>query len=262
MYWVTNKMYNVKTRIEGLRCTFCVITLSTVILMLSSCGDAPVASTIVDPETTPTMISHNHRIIESKDGKRSYRFETPLLERFEQAREPYMEFRKGVKIETFADSITIESDVVADYAIFNETTQIWQAKGNVVARNLKDDKQLFTEELFWNRKLKKIYTDKLAKVIDGENTHIGNGFEADEDFKSWTFRKGRGQIEFETAKDSTQTDSTSMSTEPAQLATPQVETQQIKPNAMPVTQKQPEVQPKKSPKINDVKKMADDDISL
>ena len=43
-----------------------------------------------------TQQSENLRLVYSQNGNLSYRFETPLLERYELAREPYMEFRKGV----------------------------------------------------------------------------------------------------------------------------------------------------------------------
>ncbi|MFQ8804779.1 MAG: hypothetical protein ACLR8Y_06200 [Alistipes indistinctus] len=44
-----------------------------------------------------TQQSENLRLVYSQNGNLSYRFETPLLERYELAREPYMEFRKGSK---------------------------------------------------------------------------------------------------------------------------------------------------------------------
>ena len=45
-----------------------------------------------------TQQSENLRLVYSQNGNLSYRFETPLLERYELAREPYMEFRKGVEV--------------------------------------------------------------------------------------------------------------------------------------------------------------------
>lgn len=168
-------------------------------MLLFSCSDV-VVDTVVDPETVPTQISYNHKILSSKDGKRQYRFETPLLERYELAKEPFMEFREGIKIETFSDSVGggVESELTANYAHFNEVSEIWEARGNVIAHNIKGEKWLYTEILFWDQKKKIIYTHERAKVIDGQSSHYGKGFEADESFDSWSFNNTQGQIEVQT----------------------------------------------------------------
>lgn len=169
-------------------------------LFLSSCGKKEPEPTIKDPETTPTQISHNHRIINSVDGYRQYRMETPLLERYELAEEPFMEFREGIKIETFDSLLRVESDLVADYARLNEVTDLWVARGNVVAHNYTGEKggrTLYTERLYWDQKKKKIYSDTTAKVIDGGSVHVGSNFEADESFETWSFHNTTGKIEVE-----------------------------------------------------------------
>lgn len=170
-------------------------------ISLYSCGSKEPEATVKDPETTPTQVSHNHRIINSQNGSRQYRMETPLLERYELAKQPFMEFPEGIKVETFADStMIIESDLVADYARLNETTQVWEARGNVVAHNYtgaNGGRTLFTEHLFWDQTKKKIYSDTTAKVIDGGSVHIGRNFEADENFETWSFHNTTGKIEFD-----------------------------------------------------------------
>lgn len=168
-----------------------------------SCGSGKHKESTVDTETLITQISYNHRIIESQDGKRKYRFETPLVERYQQAKVPYTEYRKGIKVETFNDSLQVESTITADYARYDETAKLWEARGNVIVRNLPGSKALFTEQLFWDEAKEKIYTKKRARVIDGEQTHIGIGFETDQDFEMWSFNNAIGQIEVQNPSDST-----------------------------------------------------------
>lgn len=193
-----------KTKHQNFKTSIALI----VAMLVLSCDKAVPPAAISDPETTPTQISYNHLIMESQDGVRKYRFETPLLEKYDEAKEPFIEFRQGIKIQTFSatDSLSIESDLVADYAHFNEAKQLWEGRGNVIARNLKEDKILYTEQLFWDQAQKKIYTDKPARVIDRGNTHRGIGFEADEKFEVWQFNRARGQIEV----DNQPTDSTAV----------------------------------------------------
>lgn len=187
------------------------IFLTAGTLFLFSCSGAEPEPTIDDPETTPTQISYNHRLINSVNGLRKYRMETPLLERYELAAEPFMEFTRGIKVETFTDSLVVETEIIADYAHLNETTEVWTAKGNVVVTNFLQDRILYTERLYWDQNRQKIYNDTTAKIIDGGNVHYGRNFEADEGFESWSFHNTVGQIEFDaqvSPRDTTAADTT------------------------------------------------------
>ena len=126
-----------------------------------------------DVQNMMTQQSENLRLVYSQNGNLSYRFETPLLERYELAREPYMEFRKGVKVETYNDTThLVESTLTANYAIFLENQQLWEAKGNVVATNAQGQK---------------------------DGVILGEGFESDEQFQDFIFRRPKGKVAVDTA---------------------------------------------------------------
>ncbi len=147
-----------------------------------------------------TEYSENLSIVMSQNGRRSYHFSTPLLEGYGQAREPYREFRKGIKITTYQDDSLSTVDVVltANYAIYFEKRQLWEAKGDVVVTK-SDGKRLYTQQLYWNAQTKKIYSNVDSKVVMGRGRHecIGEGFESNEEFTQWRFRHGNGRSEFE-----------------------------------------------------------------
>lgn len=191
------------------------IALTIWAMLVCSCGGTPVDTGEGSKSTNlPTQVSHNHTIMQSQDGVRNYRMQTPLLEKYDEAEEPYLEFREGIKVESFGKSDSIESTMVADYARYDITKELWEARGNVIARNIKDDKTLYTEQLFWDEKKKIIYTNLPAKVVDRGHVNKGIGFEADEKFESFTFNRGRGRFEVDAPKDSTETavaDSTTIS---------------------------------------------------
>ena len=152
-----------------------------------------------DVQNMMTQQSENLRLVYSQNGNLSYRFETPLLERYELAREPYMEFRKGVKVETYNDTThLVESTLTANYAIFLENQQLWEAKGNVVATNAPGQK-LETEQLFWNQKSKRIYSNVDSKVTQKDGVILGEGFESDEQFQDFIFRRPKGKVAVDTA---------------------------------------------------------------
>ena len=166
-------------------------------ILLCSCREeAPEADPAAD-EALMTEYSENLTIIESENGKRSYRFTTPLVEGYSQAREPYREFRKGIRMVTYQDDSLASVDVVltANYAIYYENLKLWEAKGNVVVEKF-DGKKLYTQQLFWNATTKKVYSNVDTRVVqEGRSDIIGAGFESDEEFKEWRFRYMKGKTE-------------------------------------------------------------------
>ena len=69
-------------------------------ILLFSCADKDAGRASASEETMMTEYSEDLSVVMSQNGRRSYHFVTPLLEGYSLAREPYREFRKGVKITT------------------------------------------------------------------------------------------------------------------------------------------------------------------
>ena len=184
-------------------------------ILLFSCADKDAGRASASEETMMTEYSEDLSVVMSQNGRRSYHFVTPLLEGYSLAREPYREFRKGVKITTYQnDSLTtVDAVLTANYAIYYENRELWEAKANVVVEK-SDGKTLYTQQLFWNARTKKIYSNVDSKIVqnNGRDVFIGEGFESDEEFKDWRFRrmKGRMEVEMKQSADSAATDSTSV----------------------------------------------------
>lgn len=149
-----------------------------------------------------TEYSENLSIVNSQNGQRSYHFVTPLMEGYSQAAEPYREFRRGVRITTYKDDSlsTVDAVLTANYAIYYEKRRLWEAKGDVVVEK-SDGKRLYTQQLFWNERTKKIYSNVDSKIVQsgGTDVFIGEGFESDEEFKDWRFRRMKGRMEVDVA---------------------------------------------------------------
>ena len=65
--------------------------------MLSSCHKEE-ATLAADQQVRMTEYSENLSVITSENGQKSYHFTAPLMEGYTLAREPYREFRKGVRL--------------------------------------------------------------------------------------------------------------------------------------------------------------------
>lgn len=160
--------------------------------MLFSCGPKKQTAE-ANLETMITQQSDTLTMIYTKNGQKDYRFTTPLMERYEFARDPYMEFRYGIEIITF-DSLGNEaSQLLADYAIYYEKRELWEARGNVRGRG-EDGRRLYTQQIFWDEKTDKVYSNVDTKVVDGDDVFVGEGFESDSEFKDWVFRESEGRM--------------------------------------------------------------------
>ena len=165
--------------------------------MLLSCKEQNVSS--YNPETLITQRSDTLTMIVSQNGRKSYRFETPLLERYELAREPYMEFTQGIFLETFKDSTEeIESTIIADYAIRYENQSRWEARGNVVATGV-EGRTLYTQQLFWDEKTERIFSNVTSTVVQGDDVFVGERFISDDKLQNWRFLNYEGQVGFDTS---------------------------------------------------------------
>lgn len=166
-------------------------------------------------ETIKTEESENLTIVVSENGRRSYRFKTPLLEGYTLGRDPYREFRKGIDIITYQDDsmTTVNATLIANYAIYYENRKLWEAKGNVVVTKA-DGTKLYTQQLFWNSITKRIYSNVDTKVVTDTDTFIGEGFESDEELKDLHFRRFKSKMRVDTAMQSADRDSTKVASQP------------------------------------------------
>ena len=91
-------------------------------ILLFSCEAPKPVEEAVSHEALMTEYSENLSITQSENGRKSYHFETPLMEGYAMAHDPYREFRKGIKITMFEDDSlsSVSATLTANYAIFYE----------------------------------------------------------------------------------------------------------------------------------------------
>ncbi len=164
-------------------------------ILLFSCGRSKSDTDSANNETLMTERSEHLTILMSENGRRSYHFKTPLLEGYTLASDPYREFRKGIHITTYQDDslATVNATLVANYAIFYEERELWEAKGDVVVEKA-DGTKLYTQQLYWNSKTGRIYSNVDSKIVKGTDVFMGEGFESDEELKEWRFRRMSGKM--------------------------------------------------------------------
>lgn len=182
-------------------------------ILLYSCDEQTKPKEQAVEAAKMTEYSEHMTIVMSQNGRRSYIFEAPLLEGYTLGNEPYREFRRGIKITTYREDSLASVDAVltANYAIYYEKRELWEAKGDVEVHKY-DGTEVYTQQLFWNARTKKIYSNVDTKLVKGNNVFVGERFESDEDFKDWRFYYQKSRMEVNVAPgagvDSTAQDAT------------------------------------------------------
>lgn len=202
-----------------------LLTLGSAILLFSCEGTQPEPDRAAEAAMM-TEYSEHLSIVMSQNGRRSYFFETPLVEGYTLASEPYREFRKGIKITTYQDDSlsTVDAVLTSNYAIYYEKRELWEAKGDVVIKKF-DGTEVYTQQLFWNARTKKIYSNVDTKLVKGNNVFVGERFESDEDFKDWRFFYQKSRMEV-VVSPSEGVDSTAVEPTPEPIRDPEPAVQQ------------------------------------
>jgi LPS export ABC transporter protein LptC len=105
------------------------------------------------------------------------------------------EFPKGVYIEMYNEFGRLQSTLRANYAKYIKEEDRWRGEGKVEVKNVEKNEQLNTEELFWNPKTKKIFTNKFVTIKLQGDVVYGTGLDAMQDLSDYEITNPEGTIE-------------------------------------------------------------------
>jgi LPS export ABC transporter protein LptC len=164
------------------------------IVFVSCSNDLEIVQSFKDPAKVPKTQVKNIETFYYDSAKLLVRVTSPNSLFYKDAKEPYLEFPSGIHVE-FYDSIkNVNAEVTSKYAIYYEAKELWEARKDVVVIS-KDGKQLKTEQLFWDRKLKIIYSNKFCRVTTSSVNLTGNKFTAKEDFSTYELKDVQGPLQ-------------------------------------------------------------------
>ncbi len=134
----------------------------------------------------------NIKLIYTENGQKKVLLTAPKLVR-SLSKDAFVEFPDGLNVRFYNEAGLETSNLQADYAIRYEKDQKTYFRDNVLLRNKKGE-QLETDELIWDEKAKKIYSDKFVRIITPDEHLTGKGFEADQEFTHYTIKNLSGKI--------------------------------------------------------------------
>lgn len=158
-----------------------ILSISILILgFLISCGNdkKEYVNAPLDNETMPSMRDDSVTMLISDSGLIKYKLITKNWEFFENAKDPHWYFPEGIYLEQFDTSFQKQVTIKADTAWHFTLRKLWKLKGNVFIENIQDE-TFSTDELFWDEKEQKVYSDKYIEINRPEKLMLkGIGFES------------------------------------------------------------------------------------
>jgi len=164
-------------------------------LLVACSNDIETINALVKEVKLPDVSGYNIEISYTDSGILKGKIIAPEAQDYNVEEEPYTEFPKGMKVLFYDVSGNPESYIRANYAILYKKNQLWEGRGQVVAENPGKGEKLETEQIFWDQKEKRIYSEKYSIITNHDGIFYGeNGFDAREDLSKWWMRGYRGKI--------------------------------------------------------------------
>lgn len=148
-------------------------------------------STNFDPETNPTMVTRPVTTLISDSGITRYRITAPVWYVYDEATEPHWNFPEGMNMEKFDDLFRQQATVRCDSATYLTRKQLWRLDGYVHIENVAGE-QFLTQQLFWDQRSHKIYSDSFIHILRADRVIEGYGFESDEQMAHYKVRQVQG----------------------------------------------------------------------
>lgn len=176
----------------GLRLLPVAAAAALAAMSVAACkDDKPMGVTNVNAEDVPTMMTRNVETLISDSGITRFRITTPLWYVYDEVDDPYWRFPDGLYLEKFDNIFRREATVRCDSARFFKNEQLWRLDGHVDIQNVNKERFL-TQQLFWNQRTHKVYSDSFIHIERPDRVVEGYGFESDEQMSRYTIRNVAG----------------------------------------------------------------------
>jgi len=143
----------------------------------------------------PMMEGTKLEIIRSDDGVVTSRMLADRLLQYENGDKVYP---AGIYVEFYdTDKRCISATLTASKVYYYAERDIYELKGDVEIKSHEGQKQLNTEELYWNVGDEELYTDKFVRIETEEELLMGQGLSARQDLSQYSVSAPQGFVHVE-----------------------------------------------------------------
>lgn len=170
-----------------------ILFLVTLIFIALSCKDEvkSVVKHSTDPETTPTVLTTDITTLVSDSGVTKYRITSKRWDIYDESETPNWKFPTGIYLEQFDQTLKTVATFECDSATYLKNSKLWHFIGNVRSWNTKKE-LILTNDLYWDQKNKKVYSDSFIHIEQPERVLEGYGFVSNEQLTTYTLKRPMG----------------------------------------------------------------------
>jgi len=179
------------------RCRIAIALLAS--SQLASCTEKDDAAKPIE-YSGPLVETTNVETLVSDSARLQLRLTAPLEQQYENGD---MLYRKSVKVQVYdKPGKLVVNTLDAKFGKLDKGKQLYIMRGDVRVANVPQQQTLRTEELFYDKLKRKIYTDTAMAVRVQTPTEVltGRGLEANEDFSRYRILRPVGTFTVEQAK--------------------------------------------------------------
>lgn len=157
-----------------------MVTVLTVTMFFSCKNNFKDIQNIGVLDRGPLSIAENINMKYTDSGKLKSYLISPKMLNYSNREFPFYEFPEGINLTLFDDDDN-KSNVVSDYAILYNETDLIDLQGNVILTTHNND-TLYAEQLFYDQKTEWLFTNQPVRFVTKERIINGNGFDSNKDF--------------------------------------------------------------------------------
>lgn len=163
------------------------------IVVLFSCERKSTTTTQGMKKNFPNRSLIHANIVFRDSGRVTLNLRAPLIEEYSLIDSPYTIFSKGIEIDFYEKGAEKPGFFKADWGKLSDATGIYEGRGNVIIISENGD-SVKTDQLFWDKNRKLIYTTKQVELIgkDGSRITARNGLESSDDLEEYTLFNNEG----------------------------------------------------------------------
>ena len=150
-------------------------------VMLISCENSmEKVKQFIDYDTISGLMAYDVVIERSDSGHMTAKLVAPVMRSVDDQDSSMLEFPKGFVAFMYEGDTAPTARISGDYGVNYERKELVMARHNVVVENIETQEVLETEQLFWDQKLKKIYTGSMVKISSPDKVIFGDSLTANE----------------------------------------------------------------------------------
>lgn len=164
-----------------------------VMFVCQSCDseDTDSVPAITNRAAMPILKSNAVSTLISDSGIISYKIIAEEWYVYDQATPSYWSFEKGLFVEKFDRSFHVEAFVSCDTAYFYDQEQLWELRGRVVAKNVKNE-TFKTSLLYWDQRARRFYSDRYMEIDGIDQDLSGYDFSSNEQMTEYSIHRSQG----------------------------------------------------------------------